>query len=173
MHSRDIVNRFGQERQILAQLQHPNIAALLDGGMSDDGMPYFSMEYVSGLPIDTYCDHNNLSIEKRIKLFITVCEAVQFAHNNLIIHRDLKPGNIFITDDGSVKLLDFGIAKVFSEDQDAPGLTRTGMYALTPEYSSPSRYMSLSSTGYHGNRRVHALGHLTSTSPPTAALNQI
>jgi serine/threonine-protein kinase len=139
MHSGDIINRFGHERQILAQLQHPNIASLLDGGMSDDGMPYFSMEYVSGMPIDTYCDHHNLSIEQRIKLFITVCQTVQYAHNNLIIHRDLKPGNIFITDNGTVKLLDFGIAKVFSEEQDVSGLTRTGTYAMTPEYSAPEQ----------------------------------
>lgn len=139
MHSGDIVSRFEHERQILAQLQHPNIARLLDGGMSDDGLPYFSMEYVSGMPIDTYCDHNNLSVEKRLEIFITVCHAVQFAHNNLIIHRDLKPGNIFVTDDGTVKLLDFGIAKVFDEEHDMPGLTRTGHYAMTPEYSAPEQ----------------------------------
>jgi serine/threonine-protein kinase len=139
MHSGDIISRFEHERQILAQLQHPNIARLLDGGMSDDGLPYFSMEYVSGMPIDRYCDHHQLSIEDRIELFITICHTVQFAHNNLIIHRDLKPGNIFVTNDGSVKLLDFGIAKVFDEDKDLPGLTRTGNYAMTPEYSAPEQ----------------------------------
>jgi len=139
IHSGDIVSRFEHERQILAQLQHPNIARLLDGGLSDDRMPYFSMEYVSGLPIDRYCDDHKLTIEERITLFITVCQAVQFAHNNLIIHRDLKPGNIFVTDDGIVKLLDFGIAKVFDEDQNLPGLTHTGNYAMTPEYSAPEQ----------------------------------
>jgi serine/threonine-protein kinase len=139
MHSGNIINRFEHERQILAQLQHPNIARLLDGGVSDDGLPYFTMEYVSGMPIDQYCNHHNLTIDERVTLFMTVCQAVQFAHNNLIIHRDLKPGNIFVTDDGIVKLLDFGIAKVFDEDQDLSGLTRTGHYAMTPEYSSPEQ----------------------------------
>ncbi len=142
MHSGAIISRFEHERQILAQLQHPNIAQLLDGGMSDEGMPYFSMEYVSGLPIDEYCDHHKLAIDARIRLFMTVCQTVQFAHNNLIIHRDLKPGNIFITDDGTVKLLDFGIAKVFSEDQDTPALTHTGTYAMTPEYAAPEQIQS-------------------------------
>jgi len=139
MHSVDIVNRFERERQILAQLQHPHIARLLDGGLSDEGLPYFSMEYVSGLPIDTYCNIRRLTVNQRIDLIITVCQAVQFAHNNLIIHRDLKPGNIIVTDEGAVKLLDFGIAKVFDEDQDLPALTRTGTYALTPEYSAPEQ----------------------------------
>jgi eukaryotic-like serine/threonine-protein kinase len=142
LHSGDIINRFEHERQILAQLQHPNIAQLLDGGMSEEGMPFFSMEYVSGLPIDAYCDKHKLSIDDRIRLFMTVCQAVQFAHNNLIIHRDLKPGNIFITDDGTVKLLDFGIAKVFDKEQDTPSLTHTGTYAMTPEYAAPEQIQS-------------------------------
>ena len=139
LHSGDLVRRFEHERQILARLEHPNIARLLDGGISDEGTPYFVMEYVSGLPIDRYCNQNRLTIEERVRLFITVCQAVQFAHYNLVIHRDLKPGNIFITDDGTVKLLDFGIAKVFSEEQELPALTRTGNYALTPEFAAPEQ----------------------------------
>jgi serine/threonine-protein kinase len=103
--------RFIVERQILAKLNHENIARLLDGGVTNDGQPWFAMEHVKGRPADEHCDANQLTIDQRLKLFLKVCEAVQFAHRKLIIHRDLKPSNILITQKGTVKLLDFGIAR--------------------------------------------------------------
>ncbi|MEM1094904.1 MAG: serine/threonine-protein kinase [Bacteroidota bacterium] len=134
--------RFLAERQLLARLQHPHIARLLDGGVTPDGTPYFAMEYVDGLPIHRYCDTHRLSIDARLQLFQTVCDAVQYAHQNLIVHRDLKPGNILVTADGTVKLLDFGIAKLLADDSagwaDMP-MTRTGLRILTPEYASPEQ----------------------------------
>jgi eukaryotic-like serine/threonine-protein kinase len=139
MNSNEIIKRFEDERQILARLQHPNIARLLDGGISDLGLPYFTMEYVEGKPITDYCDENNLTIEERLGLFKKVCEAVLYAHQTLVIHRDIKPGNILVQDDGTVKLLDFGIAKVFEEDEDQKFVTRTGMRVMTPEYASPEQ----------------------------------
>ena len=111
------IARFKAERQILAGLEHPNIARLLDGGRTEEGYPYLVMEFVDGVPIDEYCDAHRLTIVKRLQLFRTVCDAVQFAHQNLIIHRDLKPGNILVTSDGVPKLLDFGIAKLLSPDR--------------------------------------------------------
>lgn len=140
--SSDIIERFKSERQILAKLQHPNIAQLLDGGITDEGLPFFTMEYVDGVSIDEYCDKNKLSIKQRLKLFSNVCSAVQFAHQNLIIHRDLKPSNILITESGQVKLLDFGIAKVFAENSEDAGLTKTGLFVMTPEYASPEQIRS-------------------------------
>ena len=107
-----IASRFRRERQILAGLQHPNIAVLLDGGVSDNGTPYFVMEYVSGSPIDQWCNTHALGITERLDLMQQVCRAVQHAHQRLVVHRDLKPQNVFVTDDGVVKLLDFGIAKL-------------------------------------------------------------
>lgn len=141
MSSDEIIKRFQFERQILARLQHPNIARLYDGGLTDDNLPYFTMEYVEGETIDEYCDKNNLSVEERLRLFTKVCKAILYAHRNLVIHRDLKPGNIFIKKDGTVKLLDFGIAKVFTEDDlpEQPALTRTGLHIMTPEYASPEQ----------------------------------
>ena len=139
MNSQEIVSRFEEERQILARLQHPNIARLLDGGISEMGLPYFTMEYVDGLPITEYCDKKNHSIDERLKLFIKVCDAVMYAHQNLVIHRDIKPGNILVQEDGTVKLLDFGIAKVFEESKDQKFVTRTGMRVMTPEYASPEQ----------------------------------
>jgi len=139
MNSREIISRFEEERQILARLQHPNIARLLDGGISELGLPYFTLEYVEGKPITEYCDENNLTIEERLKLFKKVCEAVLYAHQNLVIHRDIKPSNILVQKDGTVKLLDFGIAKVFEEDEDQKFVTRTGMRVMTPEYASPEQ----------------------------------
>ncbi|MCC5943215.1 MAG: serine/threonine protein kinase [Balneolaceae bacterium] len=138
MDSEDILARFNRERQILAQFSHPNITHLIDGGLTDDGRPYFVMEYVEGTPITEYCDVNRLSIRDRLGLFTQVCEALQYAHQNLVIHRDLKPGNILVTTDGQVKLLDFGIAKLVDESDD-PILTRTGFRLLTPEYASPEQ----------------------------------
>ncbi|MCB0729945.1 MAG: serine/threonine protein kinase [Ignavibacteriae bacterium] len=137
-----IIRRFQHERQILANLQHPNIARLFDGGVTEDKRPFFTMEYVDGIPIDEYCDKNKLTIKKRLKLFIKVCDTVQYAHNNLVIHRDLKPSNILIQNDGTIKLLDFGISKVLSaesERSDLPTITQAEINLLTPEYSSPEQ----------------------------------
>lgn len=135
-----IVHRFRTERQILANLEHPNIARLLDGGATDDGLPYLVMEYVEGQPIDQYADQNHLSIAQRLQLFRTVCSAVQYAHQNLVVHRDLKPSNILVTRDGEPKLLDFGIAKILSPDEPRGSeQTVTMMRFLTPEYASPEQ----------------------------------
>ena len=140
MDSEEILRRFRYERQILAALDHPNIARLLDGGVSDDGRPYLVMEYAEGVPIDRYCDEHRLSIDARLRLFETVCEAVGHAHRNLIVHRDLKPSNILVTGDGQVKLLDFGIAKLIS-DEDDPDFpeTRAGHRVLTVAYAAPEQ----------------------------------
>ncbi|MBK8944596.1 MAG: serine/threonine protein kinase [Ignavibacteriae bacterium] len=137
-----IIRRFQHERQILANLQHPNIARLFDGGVTDDRRPFFTMEFVDGIPIDEYCDQQKLTIALRLKLFIKVCETVQYAHNNLVIHRDLKPNNILIQNDGTIKLLDFGISKVLSaevDNHDLPTITQAEINLLTPEYSSPEQ----------------------------------
>ena len=135
-----VVRRFRYERQILASLHHPNIARLFDGGTTEEGLPYFVMEYIEGEPIDQYCNHHNLSILERLKLFRTVCAAVHYAHQNLVIHRDLKPGNILITADGTVKLLDFGIAKILNpEISQTVEKTATLMRLMTPEYASPEQ----------------------------------
>ena len=144
MDSEQILRRFRSERQILARLQHPNIARLLDGGVTADGQPYFVMEYVDGLPIDRYCDEHQLSVDARLTLFQEVCRAVLYAHANLVVHRDLKPSNILVTEgrDGvpKVKLLDFGIAKVLVEEgEEATALTREGVAVMTPEYASPEQ----------------------------------
>ena len=111
-YSRDIIARFKNERQILAGLDHPNLARLLDGGTTAEGMPYLVMELIEGKPITQYCNEHHLSIAERLKLFLQVCAAAHYAHQRLIIHRDIKPGNILVTADGSPKLLDFGIAKL-------------------------------------------------------------
>jgi serine/threonine-protein kinase len=128
--------RFVAERQILARLVHPNIARLLDGGVTDEGTPYFVMDYVDGAPIDVYCDDNRLDTDSRLVLFCEVCAAVQYAHANLVVHRDLKPANVMVDGDGCVRLLDFGIAKMLDADAADPGLTREGR-PLTPMYASP------------------------------------
>jgi eukaryotic-like serine/threonine-protein kinase len=133
--------RFLEERQILASLQHPGIARLLDGGVMDDGRPFFAMEYIEGRPIDEYCTTHDLSVEARLRLFGAVCNAVQYAHRNLVVHRDLKPSNILVTGNGTPKLLDFGIAKLMEPGgavASAP-LTRTGLRLITPEYASPEQ----------------------------------
>jgi len=134
--------RFLAERQILASLIHKNIARLIDGGITQSGQPWFAMEYVEGLPIDEYCDNNHLTVKERLKLFKDVCNAVQFAHQKLIVHRDLKPSNIFVEDNGTVKLLDFGIAKALKPDEILKGfipITKTGLLPLTPAYASPEQ----------------------------------
>ncbi|MEE8526718.1 MAG: serine/threonine-protein kinase, partial [Thermoanaerobaculia bacterium] len=135
-----LVRRFHNERQILAHLDHPNIAKLLDGGTTEDRLPYFVMELVDGAPIDRYCEQHELSIEKRLRLFRKVCAAVQFAHQNLVIHRDLKPSNVLIAADGEPKLLDFGIAKLLEGGVAALTLdTAPGHGAMTPRYASPEQ----------------------------------
>ena len=141
----EIHGRFLRERQILARLQHPNIARLLDGGVAADGRPYFAMEYVAGEPITTYCDGKSLDVRHRLALFAAVCDAVQYAHQNLVVHRDLKPSNTLVTPEGQVKLLDFGIAKVLQDEQDertghgGEPLTRLGSGPMTPEYAAPEQ----------------------------------
>ena len=138
--SDDILSRFKIERQILAQLNHPNITHLLDGGITSDGRPYFVMEYVKGKPITEYCNDNRLTIEQRIELFIRICDAIAYAHQNLVIHRDLKPGNILVTEGGIVKLLDFGIAKLIDDKRNQyHTISETGQRFMTPEYSSPEQ----------------------------------
>ncbi|HRH43466.1 MAG TPA: serine/threonine-protein kinase [Pyrinomonadaceae bacterium] len=130
---------FKRESSILAKLNHPNIARLLDAGTTDDGIPYLIMEYVEGETIDNFCEHNNLALKMRLKLFNKVCEAVSFAHQNLIIHRDLKPSNILVTPKGEVKLLDFGISKILNDEQTQEKTALTMLGAMTPEYASPEQ----------------------------------
>ena len=132
--------RFLDERRILALLDHPRIAHLIDGGLTADGVPFFAMELVEGEPIDVYCERRDLSIEQRLDLFVDVCDAVQYAHEHLVIHRDLKPSNILVRGDGQLKLLDFGIAKLVDPLDAAGGdATQTGVIALTPEYAAPEQ----------------------------------
>ncbi len=141
MDSEDILKRFDQERQVLGAMNHPNIARLLDGGQTDDGRPFFVVEYVEGLPLDKHCDTHRLKISERLDLFRTVCAAVHYAHQNLVVHRDLKPSNILVTSAGEVKLLDFGIAKLLNPDllafTQAP--TAPELRLMTPEYASPEQ----------------------------------
>ena len=136
-----MLKRFQIERQTLANLQHPNIAGIIDGGRTTDGLPYLVMEYIDGIPITEFCKEKKLTISQELDLFRKVCDAVQYAHQNLVIHRDLKPGNILVSKDGTVKLLDFGIAKLINEDlvDFSDGLTKTGIWNLTPEYASPEQ----------------------------------
>ena len=138
MDSDAILRRFFNERQILAELTHPNVARLIDGGTTEDGMPYFVMEYVAGLPIIEYADKHQLTLIERLDLFRKVCAAVSYAHRNLVVHRDLKPSNILVTKDGEPKLLDFGIAKLL-KTETATGETATQTFVLTPEYASPEQ----------------------------------
>ena len=143
----ELIARFEAERHILARLIHPNIARLLDGGTGEDGRPYLVMEHVEGEPIDVHCDRRRLSTRARLELFRSVCSAVQLAHQNLVVHRDLKPANILVTSDGTVKLLDFGIAKLLAPQQDvgshiAPTLGQWGAAPLTPRYASPEQVRS-------------------------------
>jgi serine/threonine protein kinase len=144
MDSAEVLARFRHERQILAGLEHPYIARLIDGGTTPDGRPFFVMEYVQGQPIDAYCQDQNLSVEARLRLFLRVCEAVTYAHRALVVHRDLKPGNIFVAAEGIPKLLDFGVAKLLDPGND-PGLTAPSavMGPLTPEYASPEQIRGL------------------------------
>jgi len=136
----DVAGRFRAERQILANLHHPGIAGLLDGGATEDGTPYLVMEYVEGEPIDVYCRRSGLSVHDRLRLFRKVCAAVQYAHGRLVVHRDIKPANILVTAEGEPRLLDFGIAKLIGEAEgEGFGLTRTGLRPMTPSYASPEQ----------------------------------
>ncbi len=139
--SRNVQNRLRIERQILATLDHPNIAKLLDGGTTPDGTPYIVMEYIDGEPIDTYCDRNGLNINERLQLFRTVCSAVHAAHRNLIVHRDLKPSNILVSRNGAPKLLDFGIAKLLDERHllQTLAVTHADVRLMTPDHASPEQ----------------------------------
>lgn len=135
-----LAERFRFERQVLAGLEHPGIARLYDAGATDDGVPYFVMEYVDGQSIDAWCAAQALTVRQRVELLIRVCGAVEHAHLNFVVHRDLKPANILVTKDGQPKLLDFGIARMVSEEMStSTGLTQTGQYAFTPEYASPEQ----------------------------------
>src|SRR5215813_3607673 len=138
MDTEDMLRRFRNERQILAHFDHPNIARLLDGGSTTDGLPYFVMEYVAGTSIDEYCAEHELSSNETLKLFRQVCAAVSYAHQHLAIHRDIKPTNILVTVEGTPKLLDFGIGKLLSTDAEGAG-TVTALQMLTPEYASPEQ----------------------------------
>jgi eukaryotic-like serine/threonine-protein kinase len=135
----DILARFRTERQILATLDHPNITRLLDGGTTDDGLPYFVMDFIEGEPIDRYCERRLLTVTERLVLFRRVLAAVQYAHQNLVIHRDIKPTNVLVTDAGVPCLLDFGIAKLLAPDRRGHDPTRTHLRPLTPEYASPEQ----------------------------------
>jgi serine/threonine protein kinase len=141
MDTEDILKRFRVERRILASLNHPGIAQLLDGGSTEEGVSYFVMEYVDGESITKYCDEHRLSLQDRLRLFQKVCSAVHYAHQNLIVHRDLKPSNILVTKEGEVKLLDFGIAKFLNPDLTGYTLpmTRDEQRVMTPEYASPEQ----------------------------------
>ncbi|MDL2718726.1 MAG: protein kinase [Acidobacteriota bacterium] len=141
MDTEAVLRRFRQERQILAGLDHPNIARLLDGGNTDDSLPYLVMEYVEGEPVTAWCESRGLDPRERIALFRTICAAVHFAHQNLVVHRDLKPGNILVAADGAPKLLDFGVAKLLNPEVSGQTLDLTGasVRVFTPEYASPEQ----------------------------------
>ncbi|MGI8432245.1 MAG: protein kinase domain-containing protein [Chthoniobacterales bacterium] len=135
----DILRRFRHERQILAQLDHPNIARLIDGGTTEEGLPYFVMEYVHGVALTQNCEREQLGTSERLNLFRKVCAAVSYAHQNLVIHRDIKPSNILVTAEGTPKLLDFGIAKILTSEEDAFTQTLPALRVMTPEYASPEQ----------------------------------
>jgi serine/threonine protein kinase/Tfp pilus assembly protein PilF len=139
---RELIRRFHDERQILARLEHPNIARLLDGGTTEDGAPYFAMELIQGVPIDRYCDQRELPLRQRVELFLAVCSALAVAHQSLVVHRDLKPSNILVDATGTPKLLDFGIALLLDAgDGEADGATSepAGPRVMTPDYASPEQ----------------------------------
>jgi eukaryotic-like serine/threonine-protein kinase len=177
MSSEFFISRFKNERQILAALEHPNIARLLDGGVTEKNLPYVVLEFVPGVPIDEYCERHKLSTTDRLKLFRTVCAAVQYAHQNLVVHRDLKPGNILVTADGIPKLLDFGIAKILDPQQEENGAERTltVMRIMTPDFASPEQVrgdpVTTSSDVYSLGVILYVLlagqrpYHITSTAP--------
>ncbi|MCG8459624.1 MAG: serine/threonine protein kinase, partial [Holophagales bacterium] len=138
--SPETLARFAFERQIAASLDHPNIAKLIDGGVTPEGRPYFALELVEGRPIDAYCDAERLTVEQRVRLLADVAHAVHYAHKNLLVHRDLKPSNILVDRDGRVRLLDFGIAKAIDPEVVGADRTQTGARLLTPHYASPEQF---------------------------------
>jgi eukaryotic-like serine/threonine-protein kinase len=147
MNTSALRRRFQQEREILASLEHPNIARLLDAGTTDDKIPFLAMEYVEGLPVDEYCSKNNFDLNQRLDLFRKVCSAVNFAHRNLIVHRDLKPSNILVNEEGTPKLLDFGISKILSSEfEQLNSATVTKLGVMTPGYASPEQLQNKSVT---------------------------
>jgi tetratricopeptide (TPR) repeat protein len=162
----EAIDRFRRERQLLAGLHHPNIAALLDGGSTADGVPYLVMEYIHGEPIDRYCDAQGLNFVGRARLLETVCLAVQYAHDHQVIHRDLKPSNVLVTSDGTPKLTDFGLAKDLAEDE---GCTQTGAILGTPSYMAPEQAAG-GTKAVGPTADVYALGamlyHLLTGRPP-------
>lgn len=155
-----LLKRFRTERQILAALQHPNIARLLDGGATEEGTPWLAMEYVDGVPIDAFCDDNRLGLDARLDLFRQVCAAVHFAHRNNVVHRDLKPSNVLVTADGSVKLLDFGVAKLLDDPRVEGTLTGAGLSPFTAAYAAPEQIAGGTITAATD---VYALGALLMT----------
>ncbi|HJQ24402.1 MAG TPA: protein kinase [Blastocatellia bacterium] len=154
-----VLRRFRNERQILASLDHPNIARLLDGGTTADGLPYFVMEYIEGQPLYVYSDAERLTINERLRLFLSVCDAIRYAHHKQVIHRDIKPSNILVTDEGVPKLLDFGIAKLLDPELAAEtiDMTMTAMRLMTPEYASPEQVKGVPVTP---TSDIYALGVL-------------
>src|SRR5207302_4870035 len=141
----EVLRRFRNERQILANLDHSNITRLLDAGATDDGLPYFVMEFIEGTPITRFVQRTNLDLKGRLKLFLKVCSAVELAHRNHIIHRDIKPGNVLVKHDGEPKLLDFGIAKLLSSRDDGH-ITAAIERRLTPRYAAPEQAAGQSAT---------------------------
>lgn len=172
MDSEEILKRFRREQKILAAMKHPNIAQMVEAGTTEDGLPYFVMEYIQGTPIDQYSDGDRLPVAERLKLFRTVCGAVHYAHQNLVVHRDLKPANILVTPDGIPKLLDFGIAKILVADT-GPDLTATKFPVMTPPYASPEQVRNENITT---GSDVYSLGvllyQLLTGSVPFAATNR-
>ncbi len=157
--TKENVRRFRLEKQILAGLQHPNIASLIEGGVSDDGRPYLVMEYVEGIPIDTYCNQQKLTVKERLSLFETICEAVQHAHKNLIVHRDLKPENILVTDEAHIKILDFGIAKLLDQELGNVSAKETQHFnrVMSLHYAAPEQ---ISGNSITTSTDIYALGIL-------------
>src|SRR5690554_1746129 len=147
--------RFLSERRILGRLSHPGIAGILDGGVTQDSLPWLAMEFVDGLPVTDYADQNRLTVPERLALFSKICDAVSYAHRNLVIHRDLKPSNILVDRNGEVKLLDFGIARLLDDDERPQ--TQVGERLLTPEYAAPEQVTGDSPTI---TTDVYALGVL-------------
>jgi serine/threonine protein kinase len=140
MESERIIRRFVEERRILASIDHPDIARLLDGGVTAEGVPFLVMELIDGQPIDRYCDTHRLPIDSRLELFCRICDAVRYAHRQRIVHRDLKPANIIVAPDGNLKLLDFGIAKLLAETPEEVRLVTTANFrVMTPEFASPEQ----------------------------------
>jgi predicted Ser/Thr protein kinase/type II secretory pathway pseudopilin PulG len=167
--------RFRQERQILAGLQHPFIARLLDGGVTGSGDPYLVMEFVDGVPIQRFCKREDLSLRQRLKLFLEVCEAVQFAHQNFVVHRDLKPDNILIAADGTPRLLDFGTAKLLTPSYAAAGsgLTREGYQSFTPQFASPEQVLGKPVTAASDTYSLGVLLYLLLTGKPPYELAKL